>query len=103
MRYIEIRDIKYPTDDKERAFFLSYPNGYPKGTPTRIKERSIQGMFKKYAKAFDKKFLIVHKLRHSFATEFIKKNKYQDSLNILKDQLGFESINTTLIYTYFDR
>lgn len=100
LRYIEIREIKYLTEDKERALFLSYPNGYAKGNPTRMKERSIQDMVKKYAEAFEKKFLSVHKLRHSFATEFIKKNKDPDSLQVLKDQLGHESIDTTLIYTH---
>lgn len=100
LRYMEVRETKYSTDPKERALFLSYYNGYAKGTPTRMKERSIQDMVKKYADAFDKKFLSVHKLRHSFATEFIKKNKDSNSLQILKDQLGHESIDTTLIYTH---
>lgn len=100
MRYIDLRDIKYPSDEKERALFLAFSNGYATGTPTRMKERSIQDMVKKYAKAFDKQSLSVHKLRHSFATEFIKKNKDPDSLQMLKDQLGHESIDTTLIYTH---
>lgn len=59
-------------------------------------KRAIQDMIVKYAKRFGKPFLTVHKLRHSFATDYYLSN----DLYKTQDQLGHASPVTTQIYTH---
>ncbi|WP_322099589.1 hypothetical protein [Gottfriedia endophytica] len=42
----------------------------PKASSRRLTERAIEKMVEKYAISFGKPALSVHKLRHSFATEY---------------------------------
>jgi site-specific recombinase XerD len=97
--YVAIRKSRYRVNDKQTALFLSLPTG-PKGTVNRLTVRAAQKMFDRYVDAFGKPALSLHKLRHTFATNFHQKNK---DLVKLKNQLGHEDLNTTMIYTHIDK
>lgn len=94
--YLSIRNSRYKVTDKTKPLFLSSPTG-PKGTVNRITVRSVQTFVEKYARAFGKGGLSVHKLRHSFATNHYTEN---NDLAQLQQQLGHSDINTTLLYTH---
>lgn len=95
LEYKKIREQKYPCEKSEKALFLSLPSG--NGKSTRFSKSSAQKMVDKYADAFGKGSLSIHKLRHTFATQHYKTNK---DINTLKRQLGHSNINTTAIYTH---
>ena len=54
-------------------------------------------MLDRYVNSFGKPALTIHKLRHTFATKFHQEN---NDLAKLKEQLGHEDMNTTMIYTH---
>ncbi len=94
--YLAIRASKYQVDKTNKALFISAPIG-PKGKSRRLTARSVEKLVEKYAAAFGKPALSVHKLRHSFAT------RYHAEINDvpkLRRQLGHSSIQTTMIYTH---
>jgi site-specific recombinase XerD len=94
--YLVIRSSKYQVDKNNKALFISAAIG-PKGKTRRLTARSVEKMIEKYATAFGKPSLSVHKLRHSFAT------RYHAEINDvpkLRRQLGHSSIQTTMIYTH---
>ncbi|MEH7375521.1 tyrosine recombinase XerS [Neobacillus drentensis] len=94
--YLSIRTAKYQVDKANTALFISAPIG-PKGKSRRLTGRSVEKLIEKYATAFGKPALSVHKLRHSFAT------RYHAEINDvpkLRRQLGHSSIQTTMIYTH---
>lgn len=94
--YLSVRTIKYKVDKNNKALFVSAPMG-PKGTTRRLTARAVEKLVEKYAAAFGKPALSVHKLRHSFAT------RYHQEINDvpkLRRQLGHSSIQTTMIYTH---
>ncbi|ARK30548.1 tyrosine recombinase XerS [Halalkalibacter krulwichiae] len=96
--YLLIRKARYKVDKANKALFVAAAMG-PKGTPRRLTARSIEKLIEKYAKAFGKPSLSVHKLRHSFAT------RYHSEINDvpkLRRQLGHSSIQTTMIYTHIN-
>lgn len=95
MEYKKIRDTQYKPDPNEKAFFLSSPTAT--GKSQRISKSACQRMVDKYADAFGKGALSVHKLRHTFATNYYKEN---GDIAALKRQLGHSNINTTMIYTH---
>ncbi|MBP1931147.1 tyrosine recombinase XerS [Ammoniphilus resinae] len=99
LSYIAVRKEKYKVDKSEKALFLSYPIG-PVGVSNRMTTRAVQQIIKKYAKAFGKPLLSVHKLRHSFATEHFERNQ---NLPILSEILGHESIETTGVYNHLSQ
>ncbi|MCM3402826.1 MULTISPECIES: tyrosine recombinase XerS [Cytobacillus] len=92
--YLEIRNVRYNSPKDEQALFLTKQQ-QPYGV--RMTKRAMQLMIEKYAKAFGKPMLSAHKLRHSMATRHYQKNK---DIASLKDHLGHESIETTMIYTH---
>ncbi|MBB5173710.1 tyrosine recombinase XerS [Texcoconibacillus texcoconensis] len=94
--YLAIRDTNYPVNRSEKALFISYPIG-PKGTASRLTPRSVEKMIEKYATAFGKPGLSVHKLRHSFATKYQLEN---NDIPKLRRQLGHSSVQTTMVYTH---
>lgn len=94
--YLAVRKPKYQLDDKTRALFVASPMG-PKGTTRRLTPRAIEKMVEKYANAFGKPALSVHKLRHSFATRYHAEN---NDIPKLRRQLGHSSVQTTMIYTH---
>ncbi|MBD8067855.1 tyrosine recombinase XerS [Bacillus sp. PS06] len=94
--YLKIRAVRYEVDKSNKALFVAAAMG-PKGKSRRLTARSIEKLIEKYAVAFGKPSLSVHKLRHSFAT------RYHSEINDvpkLRRQLGHSSIQTTMIYTH---
>lgn len=95
LEYKTIREERYRPDKSEKAFFLS--SATRTGKANRFSKSSAQKMVEKYAEAFGKGDLTIHKLRHTFATQHYKTNK---DIATLKRQLGHSNINTTMIYTH---
>jgi site-specific recombinase XerD len=94
--YLSVRTSKYQIEKSNKALFISAPIG-PKGKSRRLTARGVEKLIEKYATAFGKPSLSVHKLRHSFAT------RYHAEINDvpkLRRQLGHSSIQTTMIYTH---
>lgn len=94
--YLAIREKKFRLSPSNKALFVSAPMG-PKGTTRRLSPRAIENLVKKYAVAFGKPALSVHKLRHSFATRYQAEN---NDIPKLRRQLGHSSVQTTMIYTH---
>lgn len=92
--YLEIRQTQYRPAKREKALFLAIANGKKEGE--RMTKRAIQEMVVKYAKRFGKPYLSVHKLRHSFATDYYLRN----DLYKTQEQLGHASPETTQIYAH---
>ncbi|TDF99731.1 tyrosine recombinase XerS [Paenibacillus piri] len=92
--YLELRQSQYKAPRKEKALFLAVANGKKEGE--RMTKRAIQEMVVKYAKRFGKPYLSVHKLRHSFATDYYMRN----DLYKTQEQLGHASPETTQIYAH---
>jgi site-specific recombinase XerD len=93
-QYLALRETRYKAPKKEKALFLAIANGRPEGS--RMTKRAIQEMVIKYAKRFGKPYLSVHKLRHSFATDYYIRN----DLYKTQEQLGHASPETTQIYAH---
>lgn len=93
-QYLEVRQIRYTPIKREKALFLAIANGQKEGR--RMTKRAIQEMVMKYAKRFGKPYLSVHKLRHSFATDYYLKNDIYKT----QEQLGHASPETTQIYAH---
>ncbi len=94
--YLSVRVSKYGVDKNNKALFIAAPMG-PKDKSRRLTERGVEKLVEKYAAAFGKPSLSIHKLRHSFAT------RYHAEINDvpkLRRQLGHSSIETTMIYTH---
>lgn len=92
--YLQIRDTAYNAPKREKALFLAIANGKKEGS--RMTKRAIQEMVIKYAKRFGKPYLSVHKLRHSFATDYYLRNDIYKT----QEQLGHASPETTQIYAH---
>lgn len=92
--YLSLRQPRYKTPKREKALFIALPNGQQEGK--RMTKRAIQEMIIKYAKRFGKPYLTVHKLRHSFATDYYLQNDIYKT----KEQLGHASTETTEIYAH---
>lgn len=92
--FLTLRTTKYNTPKREKALFVAVPNGQKEGK--RMTKRAIQAMIIKYAKRFGKPYLTVHKLRHSFATDYYLQNDIYKT----KEQLGHASTETTEVYAH---
>ncbi|MGN7357058.1 tyrosine recombinase XerS [Paenibacillus sp. SAF-054] len=92
--YMNLRQTRYKAPKKEKALFLALANGQSEGS--RMTKRAIQAMIIKYAKRFGKPYLTVHKLRHSFATDYYLQNDIYKT----KEQLGHASTETTEVYAH---
>ncbi|MWV42332.1 tyrosine recombinase XerS [Paenibacillus sp. HJL G12] len=92
--YMNLRQSRYKAPKKEKALFLALANGQTEGS--RMTKRAIQAMIIKYAKRFGKPYLTVHKLRHSFATDYYLQNDIYKT----KEQLGHASTETTEVYAH---
>ncbi|WP_025689466.1 tyrosine recombinase XerS [Paenibacillus zanthoxyli] len=92
--YLSLRQSRYNTPKKEKALFVTKPNGSQEGK--RMTKRAIQAMIIKYARRFGKPYLTVHKLRHSFATDYYLQNDIYKT----KEQLGHASTETTEVYAH---
>lgn len=92
--YMQLRQSRYRTPKREKGLFIALRNGESEGS--RMTKRAIQAMIMKYAKSFGKPYLTVHKLRHSFATDYYLQNDIYKT----KEQLGHASTETTEIYAH---
>ncbi|MHB0865011.1 tyrosine-type recombinase/integrase [Paenibacillus sp. SEL3] len=93
--YLQIRESRYNVAEQQTAVFLSLLTG-SSGKINRLTVRAAQKMMERYAKAYGKPGVSMHKLRHSFATKF---NKENNNLEMLKEQLGHTDVNMTMVYT----
>lgn len=94
VKYLGYRN-KYKPSDVEDAVFLAISPTIPLGH--RIELRTVQKFVKKYGTAFGMPDLSVHKLRHSFATHFLRLNSDPHQLQA---QLGHSKIDTTMQYAH---
>ncbi|XOS93496.1 tyrosine-type recombinase/integrase [Brevibacillus laterosporus] len=94
LRYLNTRQ-KYQPPANEDALFLTVSPTKPIGH--RIDLRSVQKLVKKYGSAFGMPDISVHKLRHSFATQFLRLNPDPHQLQA---QLGHSKIDTTMQYAH---
>ncbi|WP_422661062.1 tyrosine recombinase XerS [Paenibacillus sp. EC2-1] len=92
--YLALRQSRYKVPKREKALFVALRNGQVEGQ--RMTKRAIQAMIIKYAKRFGKPSLTVHKLRHSFATDYYLQNDIYKT----KEQLGHASTETTEVYAH---
>ncbi|HZG87879.1 tyrosine recombinase XerS [Paenibacillus sp.] len=92
LAYLQVRDSVYTPKRSEKGLFLAISRGKANGK--RMSKRAIQQMVSKYAAAFGKPQMTVHKLRHSFATSYYLKNDIYKT----QRQLGHASTDTTQIY-----
>ncbi|MGL3067074.1 MULTISPECIES: tyrosine recombinase XerS [Planococcus] len=91
--YIEIREARY-TESKEVPFLFVTLYG---GTTRPLSRRAIENLVTKYTAAFAQgEGMSPHKLRHSFAADFIRNG---GNIVLLRDQLGHSNIETTSLYT----
>lgn len=93
-RYLETRK------DKEKALFISY-KGPKNKIGKRLSARAIEDLVKKYALLAGCPVTTTpHTLRHSFATDLLKKGV---DVRIVQEFLGHKNISTTQIYTHVTR
>lgn len=91
--YIEIREVRY-TGSKEVPFLFVTLYG---GTARPLSRRAIENLVSKYTASFAQgEGMSPHKLRHSFAADFIRNG---GNIVLLRDQLGHSNIETTSLYT----
>lgn len=88
--YLSIRNLRYKTDDKQKALFVTTQSG----TPARLGGAAIERLVAKYSEAFGVR-VTPHKLRHTLATRVYEKTK---SPILTASQLGHEG--TQLVATY---
>lgn len=91
--YLSIRESRY-TGAREVPFLFVSLYG---GTARPLSRRAIENLVTKYTAAFAQgEGMSPHKLRHSFAADFIRNG---GSIVLLRDQLGHSNIETTSLYT----
>ena len=90
---MDIRESRY-TGSKEVPFLFITLYG---GTTRPLSRRAIENLVTKYTAAFVQgEGMSPHKLRHSFAADFIRNG---GNIVLLRDQLGHSNIETTSLYT----
>lgn len=94
-RYLDERHQYNPPQNEEAVFLALSPTNQ---SGHRISIRAIQTFIKRYGQAFGVPELTIHKLRHSFATNFLRENP--DRLEELQAQLGHSNDDTTRIYAH---
>lgn len=91
--YLAMRESRY-IGAKEVPFLFVTLYG---GTARPLSRRAIENLVTKYTAAFAQgEGMSPHKLRHSFAADFIRNG---GSILLLRDQLGHSNIETTSLYT----
>lgn len=93
LEYLSVRESIYKPDSNNHFVFLTRYGG--KGNPIAV--ATIQEIVGKYTESFlSGKRLSPHKLRHSFSKHWLDEG---GSLVGLRDQLGHNTIETTVLYT----
>jgi integrase len=90
--YLAVRSQRYKIPDDYPYLFVS---DYGKEVKP-LSVRTIQNLVKTYSKAFRGKPMSPHKLRHTYATDYLRNG---GNLVALRDQLGHSSMETTGKYT----
>ncbi|WP_447403062.1 tyrosine-type recombinase/integrase (plasmid) [Lysinibacillus sp. fkY74-1] len=90
-RQMEVRDSSYLGAKNSLFCFVSVY-----GVVRPLSRRAIQNIVNKYTSAFFRNGKSPHKLRHSFAVDFIRSG---GDIILLRDQLGYSDIKTTSLYT----
>ena len=91
--YLDERERLYRPDPKNLYVFLTIYGG----AASQISSETVEKIVKKYTSAYlSGKQLSPHKLRHSFSKQFLDNG---GNLVALRDQLGHNSIETTVQYT----
>lgn len=91
--YLEIRENRYLGAKEVPFLFVSIYGG----TARPLSRRAIENLVTKYTAVFAQgEGMSPHKLRHSFAADFIRNG---GSIVLLRDQLGHSNIETTSLYT----
>lgn len=91
--YLDIRESRY-TGSKEVPFLFVTLYG---GIARPLSRRAIENLVTKYTAAFAQgEGMSPHKLRHTFAADFIRNG---GNIVLLRDQLGHSNIETTSLYT----
>lgn len=91
--YLDIRENQYK-GSKEVPFLFVTLYG---GAARPLSRRAIEKLVTKYTAAFAQgEGMSPHKLRHSFAADFIRNG---GNIVLLRDQLGHSNIETTSLYT----
>ncbi|WP_338657036.1 tyrosine recombinase XerS (plasmid) [Sporosarcina psychrophila] len=93
MEYLDVRETIYKPDKKNMFVFLTKYAG----AANPIAVETVQALVSKYSKAYmSGKHLSPHQLRHSFSKRWLDEG---GSLVGLRDQLGHNTIETTVLYT----
>lgn len=91
--YLSIRESRYKASNEVPFLFVTLYGG----TARPLSRRSIENLVNKYTAAFAQgEGMSPHKLRHSFAADFIRNG---GNIVLLRDQLGHSNIETTSLYT----
>lgn len=92
-RYMDVREARYRGATESPFLFVSLY----KGVAQPLSRRAIEKIVAKYTGAFsESEGISPHKLRHSFATDYIRSG---GSLVLLRDQLGHSNFEATSLYT----
>lgn len=91
--YLDVRESRYPGSKEVPFLFVTLYGGMIRP----LSRRAIENLVTKYTAAFAQgEGMSPHKLRHSFAADFIRNG---GSIVLLRDQLGHSNIETTSLYT----
>ena len=93
-QYLSIRNERYKVPSKVRALFVRRSRQH--GAVPLTKE-AVQKIVEKYTKAYGRKNMSVHKLRHTFATLLWENTR---NLPLVQEVLGHANSQTTVIYTH---
>lgn len=91
--YLGIRENRYIGSEEVPFVFVTLYGGVARP----LSRRAIENLVTKYTAAFAQgKGMSPHKLRHTFAADFIRNG---GNIVLLRDQLGHSNIETTSLYT----
>jgi site-specific recombinase XerD len=93
-QYLSIRNQRYKVPPKLKALFVRKSRQHGAEALTK---QAVQKTVQKYTKAYGRKNMSVHKLRHTFATLLWENTR---NLPLVQEVLGHANSQTTVIYTH---